>query len=83
MDVERWLRLYLAVLSGDPVESVDLNAPLSVHDLDSFDAIQMTLELEKKFGCHVEPELFLETDKSVAEIAETLRSIVAETQARA
>lgn len=73
MDIERWLMLHLATLAGEPVERIDPGAPLSVHDLDSFDAIHMALEIREIFGCDVDPELFMARDRTVMELAALLR----------
>lgn len=73
MDIERWLLLHLATLAGEPVESIDPRASLAVHDLDSFDAIHMALEIREIFGCEVDPELFMVRDRTVAELVEMLR----------
>jgi acyl carrier protein len=72
-DIERWLLLYLAVLGGEPVEALDPHAPLSLHDLDSFDAVQMSVELTRAYGVSVEPEFFLDGARSIAEAAAAIR----------
>lgn len=74
MDVGRWLLLHLAVLAGDPVETIDPDAALATHDLDSFDAIHMTFEIAKVFGIDVDPEIFLSREITVAELTRFLRS---------
>lgn len=76
-DIERWILLYLAVLGGTPVEGLDAEAPLAGHDLDSVDAVQMAIELEKIYGFEVEPELFMQGEQSAREIAEMLRPVIA------
>ena len=76
MDIERWLLLHLAVLAGEPVEQIDPQAPLAVHDLDSFDAIHLALEIREVFGCEVDPELFMVRDRTVAEVVALLRPFV-------
>lgn len=73
MDIERWMLLHLAVLRGEPVESLDPDAPLSDHDLDSFDAVQLSVELTGVYGVQVDPEFFLDGSRSVAALAAAIR----------
>jgi acyl carrier protein len=77
-DIERWLLLYLAVLGGEPVEGMDPHAPLSRYDLDSFDAVQMSVELSSAYGVNVDPEFFLDGSRSVAEAAAAIRPYLVE-----
>ena len=68
----RWIQLHLAVLTGEPSESIDIDGALGVFDLDSLDAVTMALEMEKAFGIEVEPETFLESDQTIAGVVAAL-----------
>lgn len=67
--LERWMKIYLATIVGDPVDSLDVLDPLSEYDLDSIDAVTMAIEMEQKFGIEVHPETFLLGHLSISDIA--------------
>ncbi|WP_421725958.1 acyl carrier protein [Bauldia sp.] len=73
--IRRWLIVYLAILVGEPSESIEANVPFSRFDIDSVDAVQMAAEFEKAFAVEIGPEFFLRgeltLDEMVALIAET------------
>lgn len=71
-EIGRWILVLIAVMIGDPVESLDASAPLSDYDFDSIDAVNMALDLEEKIGLQVHPELFLDGALSVDDIAARL-----------
>ncbi|MCQ4162084.1 phosphopantetheine-binding protein [Roseomonas sp. GC11] len=70
--IRHWMLLHLAVLAGEPVESLSAEEPLARHDLDSVDAVQMALELEKALGLELEPELLMDGRQNVAALAAML-----------
>lgn len=70
--VKRWMTLYLAILIGEPSETIDTSESLSFFDLDSIDAVNMAIELEDKFGIALHPETFLDPDSSIDQVSERL-----------
>ncbi len=66
--LQRWMTIYLATIIGDPVESLDVLDPISEYDLDSIDAINMAITMEKKFSIQVHPETFLQSHMSISDI---------------
>ena len=64
-----WIKIYLAVLIGEPSESIDTTSPLSYFDLDSLDAVNLALELEDRFGFAVHPETFMDYNASINDIS--------------
>lgn len=77
MDVGRWVALYVATVAGEDADALDLHAPMSVHDLDSVDAVEMVMEFEKAFACEADPEQVLRGDRTLAELIEVLRDRLA------
>lgn len=73
MDVGRWAALYVATVAGEKADALDLHAPMSVHDFDSVDAVEMAMAFEKAFACEADPEQFLRGDHTLAELIEGLR----------
>ena len=63
--LRRWLVVYLAVLTGEDSEAIDIDMPLARFDLDSVDAVEMASQFEKTFGCQIGPEFFLQGEPSV------------------
>ncbi|CBS88970.1 acyl carrier protein [Azospirillum lipoferum] len=70
--LQRWMMAYLATICGFAADAMDPGQPLAGYDLDSVDAVEMALEMEKAFGIALHPETFLESRNSVAAIADTL-----------
>ena len=70
--LKRWMTLYLAVLIGEPSETIDTSESISFFDLDSVDAVTMAIELEDKFGIVVHPETFLNPQSSIDYISDRL-----------
>lgn len=70
--VRRWIIVYIAVLVGEPSDSIETSVPFSRFDLDSVDAVQMAAEFEKTFHVEVGPEFFLRGHQSIEEIVEGL-----------
>ncbi|PWC40605.1 acyl carrier protein [Azospirillum sp. TSO35-2] len=68
--LQRWMMAYLATICGLAADRMDPAQALAVYDLDSVDAVEMALELEKAFGIALHPETFLDTATSVAAIAD-------------
>ena len=77
--LERWMKVYLATVIGEPSETVNTSEPLSIFDLDSIDAITMAVELEQKFKIEASPEHFLDGTSSINAIANKIASSVAKT----
>jgi acyl carrier protein len=73
--VDRWLVMYLAVLTGEKSEAIDRAASLSAFDIDSVDAVEMAAEFEKAFDCEVDPEFFLRGRESIAEMVPFLAEV--------
>lgn len=67
--LQRWMMAYLATICGEVADRMDPGQPLAAYDLDSVDAVEMALEMEKAFGIVLHPETFLDTTISVAAIA--------------
>ncbi|MEP4039079.1 acyl carrier protein [Pseudophaeobacter sp.] len=67
--LQRWMKIYLATLIGESVDSLDTSDPLSEYDLDSIDAVTMAIEMEQKFDIEVHPETFLASETSILEIS--------------
>lgn len=67
--LQRWMKIYLATLIGESVDSLDTSDPLSEYDLDSIDAVTMAIEMEQKFDIEVHPETFLASEASIFEIS--------------
>ncbi|PWC88145.1 hypothetical protein TSH100_08730 [Azospirillum sp. TSH100] len=67
--LQRWMMAYLATICGEAADRLDPGQPLAVYDLDSVDAVEMALEMEKAFGIVLHPETFLDTTITVAAIA--------------
>ena len=63
--LQRWLLVYLAVITGEDSGSIDPDAPLAQFDLDSVDAVEMASQFEKTFVCRIGPESFLQGQQSV------------------
>lgn len=70
--LQHWMMAYLATICGLPADAMDPAQPLAAYDLDSVDAVEMALELEKAFGLVLDPETFLESRNSVSAIADAL-----------
>ena len=70
--IERWLVVYIAVITGEDSDSVDVGAPLSRFDLDSVDAVEMAQEFEKAFARRIGPEFFLQGDQSLRQLVPRL-----------
>lgn len=68
----RWCQLYLAVLIGESIESINTNDKLAVYDLDSIDSVTMAYEMEEKFGFPIHPDTFVEDSKTLEQIIEVL-----------
>jgi len=81
MDVGRWAILYVATVAGEDSDTLDLEAPMSVHDFDSVDAVEMAMEFEQAFGCEADPEQFLRGDHTLADLIERLRERLARSRA--
>ena len=67
--LEQWIKQYLANLIDEPIDSIDLNAPLSFFDLDSIDAIVMGMKLEQESGIAIHPETFIDGDATIEELS--------------
>ncbi len=72
-ELANWMILYVAVLIGDPPETLSLDTPISEYDFDSIDAVNMALAVEEKCGTSVDAELFLNGDASLLDILDALR----------
>lgn len=66
----RWMQLHLAVLTGQPSETLSVDEPFGTFDLDSLDAVTMALEMEKALGVEVAPETFLDSEATIATITD-------------
>jgi acyl carrier protein len=75
--LQRWLVVYLAVLTGEDSDSIDADAPLAQFDLDSVDAVEMASQFEKTFACRIGPEFFLQGRQSVRALVPRLLEAVA------
>ncbi|MDJ0930289.1 MAG: acyl carrier protein [Breoghania sp.] len=71
-EVVHWLHLHVATALSESSEAVDVNVPLTKFDLDSVDSVMMAVDLEKRFSVPVHPELFLNADKSLVEVADLI-----------
>ncbi|WP_049976451.1 acyl carrier protein [Azospirillum sp. B506] len=72
---------YLATICGEAAERMDPGQPLAVYDLDSVDAVEMALEMEKAFRIVLDPEIFLDTATSIAAIATAIATASTATHA--
>jgi acyl carrier protein len=70
--IQRWVVVYLAVLTGRDSDHIDIDTPFSRFDIDSVDAVEMAAEFEKAFGYGIGPEFFLQSVPSVREMVEHL-----------
>lgn len=70
--IGRWVVLYIAIISGEDADTLDLSAPLSYFDVDSLDAVEMAFEFEKKFAREVDPEIFMDSDRTIVQLIEAL-----------
>jgi len=70
-ELSEWLLVYVAVMIGQPSETLSLDMTLRDLDMDSVDSVNLALELEKKFEVPVDPELFLNGDKSLNNVLVT------------
>lgn len=68
----RWMQLHLAVLTGQPSETISVDEPFRTFDLDSLDAVTMALEMEKALGVDISPEMFLNGDATIAVITDRM-----------
>ncbi len=71
-DLADWMILYVAVLIGEPSESLSLETPLAEYDFDSIDAVNMALELQDRMDTPVDTELFLDSSRSLLEVLNSL-----------
>lgn len=67
--IQRWIVVYLAVISGEDSASIDIDASLAAYDIDSVDAVEMALQFEKAFGREIGAEFFLRSEPSLRELA--------------
>lgn len=77
MDVARWIILHLAMLGGEPADTLDLARSIDSFDVDSFDAVEMAFAIEKAFGAEVDPEYFLNRSATVAEVIDRVQAVLA------
>ncbi|WP_051261558.1 acyl carrier protein [Desulfovibrio inopinatus] len=63
-----WITNYLAILVGEPIETIDVNKQLLYFDLDAVDAGVMGKKLSATFGIAIDPEIFLNKDASIETI---------------
>lgn len=68
----RWMQLHLAVLTGQPSETISVDEPFGTFDLDSLDAVTMALEMEKALGGDISPETFLDSEATIATIVDRM-----------
>ncbi len=68
----RRVTLHVAAIAGRPSETVQPSASLAAFDIDSVDAIEMAMRMERELGCEVDPELFLRSDATIEALAEAL-----------
>ncbi|CAH2602090.1 Acyl carrier protein [Rhodovastum atsumiense] len=73
-DIDRLVLLHLATLCGEPVEALDLDMPMAAFDLDSFDAVELSLAIEKAHAIEIDPEVFLGHGQSLGSLLDMLRS---------
>lgn len=76
MDVERWIVLHLAMLVGEPADSLDHASQMACFDVDSFDAVEMAFAIEKEYGVEIDPELFLNRLDTLASVLARVRSLM-------
>lgn len=74
MDVERWIVLHLAMLAGEPADSLDRTRQMASFDVDSFDAVEMAFAIEKEFGVEIDPEFFLTRSDTLAQVIACVRA---------
>ncbi|WP_018389704.1 acyl carrier protein [Ancylobacter sp. FA202] len=67
--VLRWIVIYLAVISGEDSETIDLDSHLSHFDIDSVDAVEMALQFETTFNRPIGAEFFLVSELTIRELA--------------
>jgi acyl carrier protein len=65
--IRRWITVYLAVITGQASEEIQLDQKLASFDLDSVDAVELTSEFEKVFGRELDPERFLNGSQTLRE----------------
>lgn len=68
----RRVTLNFAVVSGRPSESVAPDETIGSFDIDSVDAIEMAMQMERELGYEIDPELFLRGDLTLGAVAEAL-----------
>ena len=76
--IQRWIVVYLAVISGEDSATIDVDASLSTYDMDSVDAVEMAMQFEKTFGREIGAEFFLRSKPSLKELAEQIVADAAE-----
>ncbi|MDQ0347348.1 acyl carrier protein [Ancylobacter vacuolatus] len=67
--VRRWIVIYLAVISGEDSDTIDLDSRLSHFDIDSVDAVEMALQFETTFNRPIGAEFFLVSELTIRELA--------------
>ena len=75
--ISRWLVVYLAVLTGQDSDSIDLSQQIADFDLDSLDAVELAAQFEKTFGHELDVELFLQGAKSLGDVVTAMAETVA------
>jgi acyl carrier protein len=75
-----WMKEYLSELIGEPLETIDIEAPLSYFDLDSIDAVNMALTLGEVTGVDIHPGTFLDDNSSISDLSHIVQEYIASSQ---
>lgn len=68
----RRVTVNFAVISGRPSESIEPSETVGSFDIDSVDAIEVAMQMERELGCEIDPELFLRGEATLGALADAM-----------